>query len=107
MKYKFDWTEFTEDALERCNKEAGEFEDEIYGFILLKKGDNSYIIDIHYEYFNSKDKGFDLEVYTSNEKTWNHYTWLGSIHNIRSAKNYKRFCKRAEDLIIEFLNLSF
>lgn len=102
QRYNFDWTNFTEKELRICNREIGSYEDNIYGFLYLSINDKYYLVDIHYEDYGSKDKGFDLEVYESDEN-WLHKFWLSSIKDIKSATNYKRFCRRAENLIIDFL----
>jgi hypothetical protein len=103
-KYEFDWTGFTETDLNRCNSEIGEQENKIYGQVLFDETNGSikkkYIIDICYEYYDSKDQGFDLEVFKRNEDN-SHGSWLGFIKDIQSAKSYKKFCRRAEDLLIK------
>lgn len=103
QKYIFDWCRFTEQDLLRLNRENYLQEDDIYGFILLTLNNERYIIDVHYEYYSSRKHGFDLEVYRSNEYE-QHLDWIESCRGIKSATNYKRFCTRAENLIIEMFN---
>lgn len=102
-QYNFDWNYFTEKEFDICNSEIGSYEDNIYGFLYITENNKAYLVDIHYEYYDSDNKGFDLEVYMSNEN-WMHNFWLGSIKEIKSAQDYKMFCYRAEDMIVEFLS---
>lgn len=102
MAYYFDWTGFEEDKLRKCNSEIGSFEDMIYGFVYLTCGEKKYLIDVHYEYYNAKDCRFDLEVYEQ-LPNGHHGKWIDSIKTIRSATDYRRFCRRAENAIIELL----
>lgn len=96
--YNFDWSNFTDKDLERCNSERNK-ESEIYGYVFIQMGDRFYIVDIRHEYCNSKDCGFNLEIFMSN-KMHLHFEWVGSIRDIKSAKNYRNFRHRAENLII-------
>ena len=103
---KFNWEAFTENDLKQLNAMESYPEDDIYGDILLESADGDYIIDIHYEYYSSKERGFDLEVYQGFKDDnfgWTHGLWFGSIHDIKSATDYKRFKNRAEKLITEFI----
>lgn len=104
MPYEFDWTEFTEQDLKNCNNEIGELEDKIYRCIHVKYENKTFIVDVHYEYYDSRNHGFDLELYEENENG-THGTWVDFIKTIKSAKNYTRFCHRAEDAIIKTLNI--
>ena len=104
--FKFDWTGFNPESMKEANESR--IEDEIFGAILVEAGeDETYLIDIHHSYYSSMDKYFDLEVYEAigdYDEGWYHGEWFGSIQDIQTATNYKRFCKRAENLIIKFLN---
>lgn len=101
---EFDWA-FDEETLARCNEEIGEFEDEYYGDVLVIFGNDAYIVDIHYEYYSSRNKGFDLEVYKAirDGDGWTHGQWLDNIRGIKSSKSIKRFKSRAEKLITKYL----
>lgn len=99
MKIKFEWS-FEETDLVQANEST--VEDDIYGFVYPSTAKGNYIVDIHKEYYSASDCGFDLEVYTEVEGG-GHGEWLGSIHNIRSAKVLKRFKSRAEKLLTRFI----
>jgi hypothetical protein len=105
MMPKFNWTGFTEKMFQQHNSEIGEYEDMMYGGFTVEFGEEfnnaKYIADIHYEYLNSREKGFVLEVYEQNDNG-THGTWVGSIRTIKSSSTYKRFCHRAEDEAIRF-----
>lgn len=101
--YEFDWTEFTERTLKTVNYKHCIEEDELIGFVPVTVGNDTYIVDIHYYNYGSKDRGFDLEVYKSNKELY-HLSWLGNIKDIKSATNYNRFCRRAENLIISLIS---
>lgn len=101
--YEFDWTEFTERDLKKVNRRHDMDEDEIVGFVFVQAGTDMYMVDIHYYNYDSKDRGFDLEVYKSNKELY-HLSWLGSIKDIKSATDYNRFCRRAENLIISLIS---
>jgi hypothetical protein len=111
MNYNFDWTNFDEKQFDECNKEIGSYEDKIYGFLYLTinssfvgLNDKSFVIDIHYEYYNSKVHGFDLEIYEENDDG-THGQWIDCIKTIKSSKSYKNFCKRAENKILDLLRI--
>ena len=104
MKYEFDWTDFTPKDLLLANTEKGLNDDDIYGKIFITTDSGRYIADIHYENYSYDQRGFDLELYHSNDDGWVHTKWLTSIKSIHSATNYNRFCKRAEKLIMAFIN---
>ena len=101
-KFAFDWTGFTEKDLMDLNNEDKKYlpEDMIYGYCYVETEKGNVIIDIHFENPSYKDRGFDLEIYESDDD-WYHRTWIGSCHKIRSAHNYKRFCRRVENLFIK------
>ena len=105
MVYNFDWTDLTLKNLKAAN--ASREEDEIIvcaPFTVNKDDVDSYfIVDVHHEKYVGEPACFDLEVYRSNENE-EHLEWLFSIKEIKTATNYRRFCKRAEDLIIEKLH---
>ncbi len=98
MAYEWYFTE--KDFKESKESKA---EDDIFGNICYKKDDETYIIDIHKEYYNHKENGYDLEVYKEAEND-SHGKWLGSIKTIKSSMNLKRFTKRAERIIDKFLD---
>lgn len=98
----FDWTGLDEKDLADCNARTERQEDEIIGFVPVKIKNEHYLIDIHYEYHNSREKGFGLELFRSNDEK-QHLLWLGSIKGIKSARDYKRFRHRAEALVIRFM----
>lgn len=100
-KYRFDWSGFTADDLAKVNQEAKYVEDDIYGVIFVYRENKGFIVDIHYEHYSWDQRGFDLEIYRLNDDY--HGEWLGSIKDIKSANSYRRFCVRAERLIIKFL----
>ena len=81
-------------------------EDDIFGFAYVRTANDKYIVDIHREYYNSKDCGYDLEVYYECQNG-GHGTWIGSINSIRSVTAKKnpleRFKIRATKLIEEFV----
>lgn len=102
MLYEFDWTDFTESTLRKINATKDSPEDEIVGFVPVKTDIGTFLVDIHYYKYSSKDKGFDLEIYKSNDML-THMAWLDGLKDIKSATNYERFCHRAEMLIIDYL----
>lgn len=101
----FEWDAFTEEDLAEINSLKGSErpETEIYGFIYITANGKLYIVDVRYDYYDSKDQGFCLELYRSDEYR-HHITWLGGCKSIKSAKNYKRFKKRAEQLLANRIN---
>lgn len=104
MVYNFDWTNLTLENLKAAN--ASREEDEIIvcvPFTVNKDDVDSYfIVDVHHEKYVGEPACFDLEVYRSNENE-EHLKWLFSIKDIKTATHLRRFCKRAEDLIVEKL----
>lgn len=97
-----DWTGFTEKSLKRCNDSIGESEDSLVGFLPFQVKDRRCIMDIHYEYSNSREKGFCLEIYASDEMN-RHCRWLGTIRSIKSAVDYQRFCTRVKNALTDFM----
>lgn len=97
-----DWTDFTEKSLKHCNENIGDYEDKLIGFLPFQAKDRHYIMDIHYSYLSSREKGFCLEIYGSDEKNL-HCDWLGSILSIKSATDYQRFRKRVKKALVKFL----
>ena len=113
MVYNFDWTDLTLKNLKAAN--ASREEDEIIAYVELVtnsepessvyfSADNNhyYMVDVHHEKYVGERPCFDLEVYESNENG-EHLKWLFSIKDIKTATHLRRFCKRAEDLIVEKL----
>ncbi len=107
---EFDWTDYTKDDHQIWLNDMSHnllSEDDIYGMVYVKNGDDEYIIDIHYEYYNSRDKGFDFEVYYGYS---GHGKWIDGINRrtcntpINTEKNYERFQKRAEKIITDYFN---
>ena len=99
--FNFNWTEFDENSLAEVRHFEKEMEDNIYGFLPFSINGEYYLADIHYYYYGSDDYGFDIELYESDENG-EHKAWLEGLKGIRTATNYKRFCRRVEDLIIEY-----
>ena len=99
--FTFDWLDFTEKDLETLNRIPNRHrpEDDIYGIVPVKADGCPYVMDIHYSYYGCRDYGFNLEVYTS-DKDDSHKVWIGGNQAIKSATDYRRFRKRAEDLVI-------
>ena len=102
MNGEFTW-EMAEDDFIRCKEEKGEVEDDIYGFVFYRTDKNRYMVDIHYEYYNSRDCGFDLEFYTERPEG-GHWHWLGSSKEIKSAVNFRLFQTRAEKEIAKWID---
>ena len=102
-EFSFDWSYFTAKHLWNVTKEKYPQKDAIYGHILVKKGNDPYIVDVHYEYFSSSECGFDLEVFSSDQDNF-HLKWIGNSHEIKSSKDYKNFCRRAEKIIRKIIS---
>ncbi len=96
---KYEWC-FNEKAFKAAK--ASTIEDEIYGWVFIQTEANRYYVDIHKEYYNSRDNGYDLEVYI--DEDGHHGKWLGNVNEIRSASTLERFKKRAESLLAEFVS---
>ena len=103
VMHNFDWADMNEEDLAKASEVTIEAEDELLGFIFLETKDKRYIIDVHYEHYNSRDRGFDLEVYHELPEG-GHGEWLGSIKEIKSARDFSLFKKRTEKLLIDFVN---
>ena len=101
VDFKWDFTE--KDFMMAQDSKA---EDDIFGWIYVKTEKGNYIVDIHREYYNSKDCGYDLEVY-SETADGSHGLWLGSDKRIKSVsakhKPLEKFKKRAEKDLIGFI----
>jgi len=99
----FEWV-FGEDNFAEAQHST--VEDDIFGWIYIETENNKYIVDIHKEYYNSKDCGYDLEIYYENKKG-NHGLWVGNINSIKSITTMcnplKKFKTRAEKLLTEFI----
>ncbi len=99
---KFKWF-FNENDF--ANAQKSTIEDDIFGFIHIKTANEKYIVDIHKEYYNSKDCGYDLEVY--HMKDGGHGLWLGSLHDIKSVTSMcdplSKFKSRAEKILTDFI----
>lgn len=99
----FEW-EFDRKAFD--NAQHSTIEDDIYGWMLVTTGDEHYVVDIHREYLNSREKGYDLEVFRR-ASYGGHGEWCGSVRGIHSvtAKHdpLGHFKRRAEKLITAFL----
>lgn len=95
----FEWC-FEEEDFRKAQE--SEVEDDIYGWIYISTEKDKYVIDIHKEYYSSKDNGYDMEVYYENDDG-GHGCWINSIRDIRSAVSLERFKKRAEKLITKFI----
>lgn len=95
----FEWF-FEEEDFKKAQE--SKVEDDIYGFITVATENEKYLIDIHKEYYNSKDNKYDIEVYYENEGG-GHGSWIGYINEIKSATSLERFKERAEKLITKFI----
>ena len=104
VTYRFSWIGLIPADLIRANKSREE--DEIVvcvPFTVSKDGaDSFFIIEVHHEKYVGEPARFDLEVYHSNDSE-EYLEWMFSIKEIKTATNYRRFCKRAEDLIVQKL----
>ncbi len=98
----FDWQGFSEKNYEKAITEGPLYEDTIYGIISVKHGENTYLVDIHYEKYEGEGKRFDLEVYKMNPDQ-SHGEWIGSIKEIRRATDYAHFKRRAMKILSEFI----
>lgn len=104
MEYNFDWTGLTQEALKLAN--SSKEEDFIVASVpvVVKRGpsekEDYFIVDVHHENYPGEGRRFDLEMYTSNEEG-RHLHWIMSNKSIKSATHYARFCRRAEQLIID------
>ena len=100
---KFEWF-FEEDEFQ--NAQISTVEDDIYGFVCIQTDSDKYIVDIHKEYYNSKNNGYDLEVYREN-KDGGRGIWVASLKEIKSVTSmcdpFGKFKSRAEKLLAEFL----
>ncbi len=98
--YKFEWWF---DDLDLKKAESSKVEDDIFGSIeVTTPCGNKYIVDIHKEYFNAKEYGYDLEVYKMTEH-YGHGDWLESLRGIKTAKTLKGFRTRAQRLIETYI----
>lgn len=96
----FEWF-FNEEDFKKSQEST--VEDDIFGNICVATENDKYLIDIHKEYYNAKENGYDLEVYYEN-KEGGHGPWIGSVTDINSAVSLERFKKRAEELITEYID---
>lgn len=97
----FDLEAFTESDYKKAVTDGPLYEDEIYGVIEIEHGDTYYIADVHYQTYSGR-KGFALEVYTTIEGGGRGDN-IGCIETLRKNKDYYRFCRRAEKLLMEFI----
>ena len=93
---KFEWY-LTEEELLEANKES-DVEDYICGCFYARENGKVYLVDVHHEYYSYAERCFDLEVYESDEDL-KIGEWVGSIEDIKTATNLKRFMNRAEKLV--------
>lgn len=101
MTFKFDWgTGLTEDDLREVNKSKEE--DFIFWNVYVEANDRNYIVDIHHEKYIGERPCFDLEVYESSDES-THYKWLGSIKDIKTATHLRRFHRRVNNLVKDYL----
>lgn len=101
-KYKFDWSDFQEENLQRMNDERMY---DIYGCVFIQSEGKCYLADIQWETVWAVDRrGISINLYESNEG-WYHSGWVDDIKSIVTAKNYELFKKRAEKEITERLEL--
>ena len=93
---KFEWY-LTEKDLIEANEES-DLEDYICGRVYIYDDDKIYLADIYHERYSYAERCFDLEVYESDEDA-RVGEWVGSIKDIKTATNLKRFMNRAEKLV--------
>lgn len=102
MELWFHWRELLPEELNLAN--ASREEDIIVACVPIevrkKNLDETewYIVDVHHEKYVGERPCFDLELYASNEYG-HHLGWIGSFKDIKTAKSYSRFCRRAESII--------
>lgn len=105
MPYTFDWS-FERESFDeaQCSKE----EDDIFGWVRVASPNASYLVDIHREYYNSRDYGYDLEVFRQELEYGGHGAWAGSVKSVRHVTAQKdplgRFKRRAEKALAEFIS---
>ena len=102
FEWEFDREQF--DAAQAFNDRN--WEDDIFGWVVVTHDGKQYIVDVHRYYYSVRDTGYVLEVFRE-APYGGHGSWRGSIHEIRAvtAKHdpLGHFKKRAEKLIAEFL----
>lgn len=97
---KFDWHRFMPKDLERLNADRTQV---IYGYILIETETERYIADVQWETIrNFGRRGISINLYESDDD-WYHINWLTDVKSIVTAKDYKRFQKRAEAAIRKYL----
>lgn len=96
----FDWTDFPEESLRKAM--ASRQEDYMAGTVPVQIDKKPYVVDVHYEYQNSRNKCFCLHLFTSDQDN-GHVTWLYAIRDIKSANDYDRFRRRVEKMTTIFL----
>ena len=97
---KFDWHRFTTKDLTRLNTDRTL---DIYGYVLIDTDAGRYIADIQWETIRDYGRrGISINLYESDDD-WYHNNWLTDIKSIVTAKDYKRFQKRAEAVIRKYL----
>ena len=95
----FEWFFNDSDFLD---SKASMVEDDIFGYVCTETKKGKYLVDIHKEYYGSRDHGYDLEVYNESEDG-GHGAWLGSLHGIRTSATLERFKRRAEKLLTAYI----
>ena len=105
-----DWSCFTKDSFAYCQGQIPQkIEDDIYGCIKIIYGGEPYLIDVHHEYYDASQTGYDLEIYTAAKDGNNatdigeHVKWIGSVKAIKTSSSYESFKKRAVKEIINLL----
>lgn len=97
---KFNWSEFTAKNLNRLNTDRSPI---IYGCIFIETETEQYIADVQWETIRDYGRrGISINLYESDDD-WYHNNWLTDIKSIVTAKDYKRFQKRAEAAIRKYL----
>lgn len=103
--FQFNWADVVPEEVLSAND--SHLEDEIYGLIEVKAISESrteqYMVDIHHFYYSGRDRGYDLEVYTSDEDFQSHHNWLDGLLGIKTTTSFKHFRRRAENMIAAYL----
>ena len=97
----FDWF-MPEEYFRKYTEVTKEIEDEIIGYVVVSLEGQYYIADIHFENYGEGQKGFNIEVYRMDEFC-KRKGWLGSVKAIRSSKNAALFKRRAEKLLMKYI----
>lgn len=97
---EFDWFDFSEAEFLNAVAHGDEQEDDIYGFVSCTDGPDKFLIDIHFEHYDSRNRGFEMEIYEELPEG-GHGNWYRGTRKVRSAKNYRSFVNRAEKALAD------